>query len=203
MFENYNDLIIQKNKTNCCCNKSFNSPYEDYDEKGNLIGYKWSYGSTIDLDFNLSGQISFPSGSIIYKESGQAPTNQTAAEINSLAYNIIDLKKWKLQAIVNGEYIWQEESIYNTPNEGDLNCYITINDYLVDKKILFKLYNNNFCIVDEKTYEAAQTITYVIDNELASKLVKGVYYFSLDCYDPSTLNTLNIIEAGSLRLTIN
>jgi hypothetical protein len=202
MFENY-DNITTTNKCNGANNcKSFNSPYEDYDEKGNLIGYKWAYGSTIDLDFNLSGQISFPSDSIIYKEANQTPTMQTVGEINSLAYNVVDLKKWQLKAIVNGEYIWQEESIYNTPNEGDLNCYITADDYLKHKKLIFKLFDNNLCKVDEKIYDAESSITYTINKELADKLTKGIYYFSLECYDPTTLETLSIIESTSLRLTI-
>ena len=32
-------------------------PYEDYDKEGNLVGYFWHYGDTIELDIEITGNI--------------------------------------------------------------------------------------------------------------------------------------------------
>ena len=34
-------------------------PYEEYDVSGNLIGYWWYYGNTINLEFNIEGEVTY------------------------------------------------------------------------------------------------------------------------------------------------
>lgn len=70
MFENYNNLSSQYIPTNIpkapippqcppkpLCPPEPNKPYEDYNAKGELVGYWWSYGDTINLDFELDGYV--------------------------------------------------------------------------------------------------------------------------------------------------
>lgn len=65
MFDNYDN--IYSNACQPCppkpeckldpCNP--NKPYAQYDVKGNLIGYWWNYGDTINLEFNIDGEVVF------------------------------------------------------------------------------------------------------------------------------------------------
>lgn len=70
MFDNYDNLY----QNNVPCNVRPNTqqpsipetkldpiktkmPYEDYNVKGELIGYWWHYGDTINLEFNIEGEM--------------------------------------------------------------------------------------------------------------------------------------------------
>ena len=202
MFDNYKEINIEQNSNNYCHNKSFNSPYEDYNELGEIIGYHWQRGTQVDLEFNLSGEINYPSDAILYTVIGQAPDENTRANINDFAYNVADLKMWQLKSIVNGRYIWIAQSIYESPNLGDKQLYIDLSQYISGKKLLLNLYDVNFNVIDKKTFDSTTELTYTITKELADILIEGVYYISLDCFDPTTLNTLSIINAEDLRITI-
>lgn len=73
IFDNYQNLnqeYIPNNLPNCppkvkCSEESKlepclpNKPYEQYDAKGNLIGYWWYYGNTITLDFDITGEVTY------------------------------------------------------------------------------------------------------------------------------------------------
>ena len=202
MFKKYDNITI----TDKCCDakryKSFNSPYEDYNESGELMGYHWQRGTQVDLEFNLSGEINYPSDAIVYTAVGQAPDESTQANINDFAYNVADLKMWQLKSIVDSKYIWVAQSIYEAPNLGDKQFYIDISQYIANKKLSVSLYDVNFNVLDKQIFDSTTELTYTITKELADILIAGIYYISLDCFDPTTLYTLSIISIGDLRITI-
>ena len=65
MFDNYDN--IYSNACQPCPPKPEckldpckpDKPYAQYDVKGNLIGYWWNYGDTINLEFNIDGEVVF------------------------------------------------------------------------------------------------------------------------------------------------
>ena len=138
----------------------------------------------------------------MYTAVGQAPDENTQANINDFAYNVADLKMWQLKSIVDGRYIWAAQSIYEAPNLGDKQFYIDISQYIVNKKLSVSLYDVNFNVLDKQIFDSTTELTYTITKELADILIAGIYYISLDCFDPTTLDTFSIISVGDLRITI-
>ena len=107
MFSNYEDLSqdyvpnnlkpIQPPKPfNCVQMQSCEpiKPYEEYNDKGELIGYWWYCGNTVTFEFNIVGEITIESDSIIYKLENEAPTSSTIGRVGQKAYNIVDKKLW-------------------------------------------------------------------------------------------------------------
>jgi hypothetical protein len=66
-------------------------PYEEYDAKGELIGYFWRYGETLNLEFNIDGEITVEDDAIVLTSAGTTPDNATG-KILQRAYNVIDKK---------------------------------------------------------------------------------------------------------------
>mgnify|MGYP003296204872 CR=1 FL=1 len=111
MFENFDEKSHISNRAYSLTDYNFNNntyikPYEEYDNNGNIICYYWNYGDSINLSFSLSGEITVDSDAIIYNIAGQYPDKTTVANINSKAYNVIDLKSWTLVSIENNNYNW-------------------------------------------------------------------------------------------------
>ena len=54
-FDNIYDTNISASQV---CNMKVGSlPYEDYDSDGNLVGYYWHYGDTVELDIEITGEV--------------------------------------------------------------------------------------------------------------------------------------------------
>lgn len=62
----------------------------------------------------------------------------------------------------------------------DSQEYITAEDFLQDKKITFKLYNFRREPILTLHFPGSTKVMIEIDDELSRKLVKGVYYCTLD-----------------------
>lgn len=150
MFSNYEDLAdnyvpnnLRPNPPKCDyksnCNLEPckpNKPYEEYNAEGQLIGYFWYYGNSVNLEFNINGEVTY---------------------------------------------------------EGSED-YITAKDFLSDKLATIKLYNFRREEIVEKVYDLSTlpdptSVTFVIDEGLSKKLVKGVYYITLTISDKTGFNT--------------
>lgn len=71
MFENYENIANNyiPNNLKACSPKSCeenklesckpNKPYEDYNAEGKLVGYWWYYGDTVNLDFEITGEVTY------------------------------------------------------------------------------------------------------------------------------------------------
>lgn len=72
MFDGYQNLNNQYTPNNLCSNIPQppcpnkcdclepckpNKPYEEYDAKGELVGYWWYQGDTINLEYNIEGEV--------------------------------------------------------------------------------------------------------------------------------------------------
>ena len=72
-YQNLSDTYIPNNLSEHKCKpESYtklspidtSKPYELYDAKGELEGYFWHYGETINLDFSITGEIILDDGSL-------------------------------------------------------------------------------------------------------------------------------------------
>ena len=63
MFTNYENIpasyIPCNEKESIACKERYINPMEEYNAKGELIGYSWMYGDNIVLEFCTSGEVIF------------------------------------------------------------------------------------------------------------------------------------------------
>ena len=189
MFQNYYNIpdTYIPNNMSCDCSrgKSYtkldpiegSKPFEEYNAKGELIGYFWRYGETLNLEFNIDGEIIVESDAVILKSTGEEPS-KTSKPRGNRAYNIIDMRSWTCVGYAYGEYIWQEDLEFTYPQSG-LSVYVSAADYLKDKFIEFTLYNFKRQPILTKKFEGTTQIIVPIDIETSKSLTKGLYYCSL------------------------
>lgn len=202
MFLNYHsiaDNYVPNNLINAFPNKlniskldpvEASKPFEEYNAKGELIGYFWRYGETLNLEFNIDGEITVESNAILSKTRGQEPTVNTLGKIGQRFYNIIDLRSWTCISITNKSYIWEEDEEFTYPLNSDRSVYISAADYLKDKTVEIVLYNFRMEPICKKIYPASPTIVFTIDKELSTSLPKGIYYCSVNVFNSEVCFTI-------------
>lgn len=173
-------------------------PYEEYNTKGELSGFFWRYGETLNLEFNIDGEITIESNALVFKAAGQIPTFMTQGEVGQRAYNIIDLKSWTCTSITAGQYYWTQDDEFTYPLESDRSVYLSASDYLKDKTVEVALYNFRMEPLCKKVYAATPTIIFTIDKDLSSQLVKGIYYCSVTVFNEDVCYTIFDSNDGSL-----
>lgn len=193
MFKNYRDIAANYVPNNLVC--SFNTPksytkldpiqaskpYEEYNTKGELIGYSWYQGETLNLEFNIDGEIVVESDAIIFAAIAEIPTITTKGYVGQRAYNVVDMRSWT--CVVSDEsmgYAWEEDPEFEHDLENAAKkIYISAADYLSDKKLELRLLNFRFEPIHTQMFAGSSRIIFNIDKELSAKLLKGIYYCSL------------------------
>lgn len=214
LFDTYDTLpdnyIPNNRPVKKCCNSKFDpcfptKPYEQYNAEGELIGYWWNYKDILNLEFNITGNITVESNAIIYTVTGEAPLEDTEGEIDQKAYNIIDLRSWTCTDIIQEEetvsYIWTEDEEFTYPEDGETNIYMSAADFLVDKQITVQLYNFRMEQIAIKTFAGNSRIIFPIDKELSEKMVKSNYYCTLTVWSGQDLNK-TILSQEDCILTV-
>ena len=208
IFDNYQNLdnaYVPNNLSQLfpkkipCHRPQFKKPFEDYNAEGKLIGYYWYYGNTVSLNFNITGEIIVEDTDIIYTAIGQRPTVNTVGQIGCKAYNVIDLLSWTLVSIHDNSYIWEQDSEFTCPNNGQRNVYFTSEQFLKDRYVKITILNFRKEPIYQETFAGDQSIVLNIDENLSAKLIKGVYYYNLEifgqdgtCITPSGINGLTL-----------
>ena len=160
-------------------------PFTEYNAKGELIGYTWYYGNTLNLEFNIDGEIIVEDGSIIYSQINQAPGKSTRGKIGQRCYNVKDLRSWTCTYIYQGTFTWTEDPEFTYPEVGQ-SIYLDATDYLKGKDIVVNIYDWRYRNIYSKTFNDITKIILPIDVELSKQLVKGVYYIELLVKTPET-----------------
>lgn len=158
-------------------------PYEEYDSKGNLCGFYWRQGESVNLEFNLDGEITVESDAIIYVGATDIPTYDTVGYIGQRAYNITTLQSWTCTNIINDVYVWTHDSEFVYPENSDTSIYVSANDYLKDKSVRVCLYNFRHEVLTTKTFAGASKIIYSITPAESAKMPKGVYYCTVEVFN--------------------
>lgn len=82
------------------------------------------------------------------------------------------------------------------------DAYVTAEDFLKDKKILFTLFDFRREEILTKEYDGNTKIVFDIDYKLSHELVKGTYYCSLQVYDENELFVKTIYAQQDCTLTV-
>lgn len=165
-------------------------PFEEYNTKGELIGYFWRYGETLNLEFNIDGEITLENDALIFKTRGQTPNEKTMGKVGQRLYNIIDLRSWTCVAKTNGRYLWNEDEQFTYPLRSNRSVYLSAEDYLKDKEVEVTLYNFRMEPICKKVFPGRPTVIFGIDKELSQHLVKGIYYCSVAVFNDSVYYTI-------------
>jgi hypothetical protein len=175
-------------------------PYELYNARGELEGYYWYYGNVLNLEFNITGELTVENDAIIFKLGNQTPTETTVGYVGQRAYNIIDLKSWTCQSFTNGVYTWLEDEEFTYPEFEGESIYLDAAEYLRGKEVKLSIYNFRREVIAEKYLKAAPTIIFCIDPKLSEKLVRGLYYCSLEIFGEDIKETL--FDANDCKLLV-
>ena len=176
-------------------------PFEEYNAKGELSGYFWRQGETLNLEFNIDGEITLEANAILLTAQGQVPTTNTLGRVNQRAYNIVDFRSWTCSAVTTtGKYIWEEDAEFTYPLNADRSVYISAADYLKDKKVEVTLYNFRMEPICKKLYDASPTIIFPIDRDLSNALPKGIYHCSVNVFNEEVCYT--IFDANDCDLLV-
>lgn len=166
-------------------------PYEEYNTKGELEGYFWRYGESINLEFDLDGEITVESNSIVFYTNGRTPiTENSVADVGTKAYNVADLISWECIARHQDACEWRRDVEFTYPAGADKTIYISAVDYLKDKKVKINLYNFRMESVHEVFLPGNPQIILCIDPELSKKFNKGIYYCSVEVIGRNTHQTV-------------
>lgn len=175
-------------------------PYEEYDAKGNLTGYFWRYGDTLNLEFNIDGEVTVESNAIVFTRTGVVPTTATLATIGQRAYNLIDLRSWTCVSINKSGYVWEEDAVFEYPIDSTRSIYIFAEDYLKDKNVEVTIYNFRMEPIVQKVYAGNPIIVFSIDSDLSKQLVKGIYYCGVRVFNDVMSNV--IFESTDCNLLV-
>jgi hypothetical protein len=165
-------------------------PYELYNIKNELEGYYWYEGEIFNLEFNIDGEITIESNSLIFNAPGECPNLLTEGRIGQKAYNISDLISWTCISIAVDNYIWEQDSEFIYPLGAEKSVFVSAKEYLKDKIIKATFYNFRLEEMFSKTFEGQSQIIISIDNELKDFFKKGIYYCSLEVSGSNTYQKL-------------
>lgn len=214
MYENYNNKLTDYIPNNLTYDgkspQRYPIPYTEYNVDGDIVGYYWYYGDTVNLVFDIDGELTVESNSIIYSISGQFPTTETEGELNQKAYNVIDLISWTLSSIteVGAEqiiYNWTQDETFEAPTEGDKKVYITASDYIKGMVAKIQIHNFRYEIVyteEKKIEENPNEIILSIGKDLSNKLVKGTYYITLTLIDEAVQCYIPLLKDKECIVTV-
>lgn len=204
MFDNYNNLPADYSPSNTNKNQKltiaeYNRPYEDYDQEGNVVGYHWNYGDTLNLQIELSGEITIPDNSITFARTGEFPDENTIGIIDQKAYNLVDLISWTCTYTDGSRYVWKQDEEFSYTSEGK-DVFFSIQDYIKDKTIRVTIYNVRHEKVYNENLPGGILLNISIDSILSSKMKKGIYYLDVVLCDQADNNYITAIS--DLRLNV-
>ncbi len=190
MFLNYDNLAknyIPNNIINSkTCGKSYtkldpiaaSKPYEEYNAKGELVGYFWRYGETLKLEFNIDGEVTVENDAKVFYAAGETPEGQEG-KLYQRAYNVVDNRSWTCKVVENNICTWEEDSEFTYDTASTRSIYVSADDYLKDKSIEVSLYNFRHEVIHTEVFKGTSRVILNITKELSQKLLRGIYYCSL------------------------
>ena len=176
MFTGYDTLqsnYIPNNLPNCPSKSSKldpiypNKPYVDYDAFGNVQGYWWYYGDTVNLEFNISGEAVYEGIPEIIDEPEIIGETNTSPNAIGNYINVSDFLSDK-------EILIQ---LYNFRQE----------ELVIDKKIIQKTFGIEQLIQNS---DGSVSLVFEIDDQLSKDLVRGIYFISLKVIAKGLQDTL-------------
>lgn len=156
-YKNLNNIYSPNNncppppKPECNLEPCFpNKPYIEYNAKGEMIGYWWYQGNTINLEFNIEGEVTFTEGE--------------SKEISNID---------GMNATQTGGYISAEDFLK------DKEVTIKLMNFRHEIVKYKDIDDSIKCAIQKFSGSQGTKYIFVIDDLLAKQLGKGNYYLSL------------------------
>jgi len=190
MFRNYQSELLKNYQPNNLVNefscstpdsklisRDSSKPYEEYNIKGEHVGYFWRQGETLNLEFLIEGEVTVEPSAIVSTVSGETPDElYTSVPAPPRYYNLTDLNSWSCY-VDSGVTKWVQDEEFRYPDGATRTVYMPVSKYLQDKTVTVTLYNFRMEEVHAWTPEVKNSkVVCRIDRELSTKLPKGVYY---------------------------
>jgi hypothetical protein len=147
-YENIPDMYIPSNRPTCpppekCCPnldpcKPTRPYYADYDIEGNLVGYWWYYGNTLNLEFTIDGEIT------VEGSSEYVPMKPTKLDDGKIS-NYMEGK-----VVTMNLYNFRRELIYTKPIIATSNVVTFEIDEELSKQLVRGIYYCSLNVSDEK-----------------------------------------------------
>lgn len=171
-------------------------PYKDYDIKGNFIAYWWNYGDTLSLPFTINKEHYVEEDAILYTNvsgasyvdplivPGEHPTTDTQGYVGQRAYNVMTGQSWTYTGILNGDFVWVEDTVKKFPVKSSRTVLFIDNEWDVsDFNLKFEILDFRRQVLYTTETNGANNIQFPIDKELSQKLLKDTYICHFTLYD--------------------
>ena len=181
LFDNYDNLGSQYIPSNMNCqntvpkNNPFlepvgpKRPYEERNAQGELIGYWWTYGDTVDLDFELSGDVTIDGEDSYIDVRDFIKDKQLKIELFNFRHEEINT------TIYEGKD-YATQTTYKVADVCKLTSgiYYTYNNGTYEPVVLPTNYQAGVVYYEQEPIHVVKPI----DLTLSQELVKGTYYCS-------------------------
>lgn len=157
-------------------------PYCDYNAEGDITGYWWPYGNTVNLEFNLDGCVTVEGSKNFITVRNFIKNKQIKVTIYNFRHEVIDTMLF---------------------DGNDYQSYIKVDNITSESSGLFYIYdeeNKEYIAVTLPPYQEGQTyyvenpenpsVIYPIDVDKSLLFEKGTYYCSLSILDKNLHDTI-------------
>lgn len=175
-------------------------PFEEYNVKGELEGYFWRYGDTLNLEFNLDGEITLEGDAIVVTTPGVFPTVYTVGKVGQRFYNLFEMVSYSCISTLGGKYYWEKDEVFTYPTSAERTVYISAEDYLKDKNVEVVLYNFRMEPVHSEVFAGSPTVILTITKKLSESMVRGIYYCSVKVFSEKVSQT--VFEPSDCKLLV-
>ena len=205
MFEQYDNLSSQyipsnMNKGSCLPKQNPyldpltpKKPYEEINAEGELVGYWWNYGDTINLEFELSGNVTVDDSNTFISVRDFIKDKQIRINIYNFRHEQIETKLFDGN---NKQYQSITYSVDPTVNRKTIGLFYTYSDNTYSQVQLPRDYIKDTIYYKEDDVK----VIFGIDQAMSADLVKGIYYCSLEILDD--VSTITVINDNDFSLTV-
>lgn len=188
-------------------------PYEEYNAEGELVGYYWHYGDTINLEFNVSGEVTIINGESFISAVDFLSNKYAVMTVYDFRGQVVATQKLYTSTKFERGSVIKAGSVINQVVIGE-DYVVEDGSWTVNQQSILKIGSTlakgttiNNREIEENTVTETELILYPgtkilfeIDKELSNKLVKGVYTCTLIIYDAdgSYVDTLFSQTDGNL-----
>lgn len=201
MFDNYNNL----NKpmppaSNICPPPPFKPiqpklPYEEYNADGELVGYFWGYGDTINLEFLLDGYVTIDEADTYIEARDFIKNKDIKITIYNFRHEEVASQEFKGNDYQNPTYSRainvdaKTHGIYYIYSETENGGSYTGVDLPQDYQVGTIYYQKD-----------PVAIIFEINQELSLSLVRGIYYCSMEIKSDDFTSTVFYQDTCTLRV---
>ena len=205
IFDNYDNLkeqYIPSNMNNEPCPPKANpflnpavpkQPYCEYNAEGNVVGYWWPYGNTVNLEFDLDGYVTIDGSDVYVDVRDFIKDKQIKIQIYNFRHEIIDTKLYD-----GKDY---QSITYSRAPEVDKRTHGVYYTYNKETRTYSPVDLPEDFEQEEKYYKADDiAIVYPIDADKSLTFEKGTYYCSLSIVSKEVNETVFFEENCTLMV---